>query len=173
MTWYSWARVKQEKVPRGLWTVPLFSPVVTNTLAQGVKSVQGGSSILESNSENRWRLVYMGWSLSSPPSQLITENELWSMSSSFECCFSLKADQNPGSGFVESGSCPRYLVPVVPHSTFPELTRGPVSHLYTHCLGEQPMPPMSSCAKTAKHLRSTALPKGTSSVLWIPSEPER
>lgn len=84
--------------------------------------VQGRSSILESNEENRWRHVYMALSFSSPPPSSSRREWLVVSEKLLCCCFSSKAHQSPGSCSVESGSCHGVWYLRLPHSTFPELT---------------------------------------------------
>lgn len=90
------------------------------------------------------------------------ENGLWSLRSSCAAAFHRKRIRAQGAVLwspvhaTVSGTCGF----PTPRSLSSRIATGPESHLYTHCLREQLMPPMSSCAKTARHLGSTALSIG-------------
>lgn len=117
---------KQKKVPRGLQTGAPVLPCSDSHAGPGSKlgAFQGGSSIPESGSENRWRLVYMGLSLSSPASQLITKRVtcgLWAAPSNAASPW--KQIRTQGVVLwspVHAHSVWRLWLP---HSTFPELTK--------------------------------------------------
>lgn len=102
------------------------------------------------------------------------ENGLWSLSSSCDAASPRKWIRVQGAVLwslvhaTVSGACGS----PTPRSLSSRIATGPESHLYTHCLREQPVLPMSSCAKTARHLGSTALSTGRHQCAVDPSEPE-
>lgn len=163
MTRYSWARVKQRKVPRGLWTGAPAQPCSVSHAGPGSKIGAGWELCPGEQFRKPAETSLHGVATFLTRSQLITKRMacgLWAAPSNAASPWKRIRTQavvlwSP----VHAHSIWCLWLPT-PHSLSSRITSGPVSHLHTHCLGEQPVPPMSSRAKTAKHLQSTALSKG-------------